>query len=91
MKKGKTQQVKRPIYEMLEAAAKAQSAHMPGHKGRAPFGVTDLYRLDITELPSTDDLYVPERELRRQSGSMPRLPEQGQPCCCTMAPRRAFM
>lgn len=61
MKKGKTQQVKRPIYEMLEAAAKAQSAHMPGHKGRAPFGVTDLYRLDTTELPSTDDLYVPER------------------------------
>lgn len=57
----KTQQVKRPIYEMLEAAAKAQSAHMPGHKGHAPFGVTDLYRLDTTELPSTDDLYVPER------------------------------
>lgn len=53
--------MKRPIYEMLEAAAKAQSAHMPGHKGHAPFGITDLYRLDTTELPSTDDLYVPER------------------------------
>ena len=61
MRKGKTQRVKRPIYEMLEAAAKAQSAHMPGHKGHAPFGMTDLYRLDTTELPSTDDLYVPER------------------------------
>ena len=53
--------MKRPIYEMLEAAAKAQSAHMPGHKGHAPFGMTELYRLDTTELPSTDDLYVPER------------------------------
>ncbi|MDO4838739.1 MAG: aminotransferase class I/II-fold pyridoxal phosphate-dependent enzyme [Clostridia bacterium] len=53
--------MKRPIYEMLEAAAKAQSAHMPGHKGHAPFGAADLYRLDTTELPSTDDLYVPER------------------------------
>ena len=61
MRKGKTQRVKRPIYEMLEAAAKAQSAHMPGHKGHAPFGMADLYRLDTTELPSTDDLYVPER------------------------------
>ena len=61
MRKGKTQQVKRPIYEMLEAAAKTQSAHMPGHKGHAPFGMTELYRLDTTELPSTDDLYVPER------------------------------
>lgn len=61
MRKGKTQQVKRPIYEMLEAAAKAQSAHMPGHKGHAPFGMTELYRLDTTELSSTDDLYVPER------------------------------
>ncbi len=46
---------------MLEAAAKVQRVHMPGHKGHAPFGVTDLYRLDTTELPSTDDLYVPER------------------------------
>ena len=53
--------MKRPIYEMLEAAAKAQSAHMPGHKGHAPFGMVDLYHLDTTELPSTDDLYVPER------------------------------
>ena len=53
--------MKRPIYEMLEAAAKAQSAHMPGHKGHAPFGMMELYRLDTTELPSTDDLYVPER------------------------------
>ena len=53
--------MKRPIYEMLEAAAKAQSAHMPGHKGHAPFGMTELYRLDTTELSSTDDLYVPER------------------------------
>ncbi len=60
MKKGKGQRVKRPIYDMLAAAAKAQSAHMPGHKGHAPFGVMDLYRLDTTELPSTDDLYVPE-------------------------------
>lgn len=38
---------------------------MPGHKGKAPFGSEDLYALDTTELPVTDDLYSPERGLRR--------------------------
>ena len=51
----------RPMYDMLSAAANRRSFHMPGHKGRAPFGAVDPYVLDTTELPLTDDLYVPER------------------------------
>ncbi|MDD6049840.1 MAG: aminotransferase class V-fold PLP-dependent enzyme [Clostridiales bacterium] len=51
----------RPMYDMLRAAGGRTSFHMPGHKGRAPFGPVDLYALDTTELPITDDLYAPER------------------------------
>ena len=51
----------RPIYDMLQSAAGRCSFHMPGHKGKAPFGPADLYALDATELPLTDDLYAPER------------------------------
>ena len=51
----------RPIYDMLTEAANRQSFHMPGHKGRAPFAQPDLYALDTTELPLSDDLYAPER------------------------------
>lgn len=50
----------RPIYDMLVAASRRGSFHMPGHKGRAPFGAVDLYGLDTTEIPLTDDLYAPE-------------------------------
>ncbi|MBE5811723.1 MAG: aminotransferase class V-fold PLP-dependent enzyme [Clostridiales bacterium] len=51
----------RPMYDMLLAASGRQSCHMPGHKGKAPFGPVDMYALDTTELPLTDDLYAPER------------------------------
>ncbi len=51
----------RPMYDMLKAAAERRSYHMPGHKGCAPFGVADLYALDTTETPLSDDLYAPER------------------------------
>ncbi len=51
----------RPVYDMLQAAACRGSYHMPGHKGKAPFGPVDPYALDTTELPLTDDLYAPER------------------------------
>lgn len=51
----------RPIYDMLRAAANRRSFHMPGHKGRAPFGPADIYALDTTETPLSDDLYAPER------------------------------
>ena len=37
---------------------------MPGHKGNAPFGPADLYALDTTELPGTDDLYTPQNGLQ---------------------------
>lgn len=50
----------RPIYDMLLAASRRGRFHMPGHKGRAPFGAVDLYGLDTTEIPLTDDLYAPE-------------------------------
>lgn len=50
----------RPIHDMLHAASGRCSCHMPGHKGRAPFGAEDLYALDTTEIPLTDDLYAPE-------------------------------
>ena len=51
----------RPIHDMLCAAAGRASFHMPGHKGAAPFGPVDVYALDTTELPMTDDFYAPER------------------------------
>ena len=51
----------RPMFDMLQAAAERRSFHMPGHKGGAPFGAVDLYRLDTTETPLSDDLYAPER------------------------------
>ena len=47
----------RPINDMLCAAQGRTRFHMPGHKGRledVPAG------LDMTELPSTDDLYAPQ-------------------------------
>ena len=55
----------RPIYDMLTAASGRGSFHMPGHKGRAPFDQRDLYALDTTELPLTDDLYTPENGILR--------------------------
>ncbi len=52
--------IDRPVDEMLRAAAGRKSAHMPGHKGRAPFPPGDPYSLDTTELPLTDNLWQPE-------------------------------
>ena len=54
----------RPVWEMLERNRERLSFHMPGHKGRGPFGPVDAYALDTTELPGTDDLYCPENGLR---------------------------
>lgn len=51
----------RLMFDMLRAGANRRSFHMPGHKGRAPFGVVDVYALDTTETPLSDDLYAPER------------------------------
>ncbi len=55
----------RPMYDMLMEAANRASFHMPGHKGKAPFGPVDFYALDTTELATTDDLYAPERGIAR--------------------------
>lgn len=40
--------MRRPMYEMLTQASGRVSFHMPGHKGRSPFGAVDLYALDTT-------------------------------------------
>lgn len=58
---GMQKETARPIYDMLAGAACRASFHMPGHKGKAPFVPVDMYALDTTELPLTDDLYAPER------------------------------
>ena len=51
----------RPIHDMLTAASGRRSFHMPGHKGRNPYAPVDVYALDTTETPLSDDLYAPER------------------------------
>ena len=40
--------MERPVDGMLRRAAGRVSAHMPGHKGMAPFGDGEVYRLDTT-------------------------------------------
>lgn len=50
----------RPMYDMLLSASGRRSFHMPGHKGKSPFGLDDLYALDTTEIPLTDDFYCAE-------------------------------
>ena len=59
------ERMERPVWEMLREQRGRMSLHMPGHKGKAPFGEMELYGLDTTELPGTDDLYAPESGLKR--------------------------
>lgn len=63
----------RPIDDMLRSAQGKTRFHMPGHKGRLE---AVPVALDMTELPSTDDLYAPqagiaeaERLLARSAGA----------------------
>ena len=49
----------RPMRDMLRRVSRRTSLHMPAAQGRAPFRTFDPYRLDTTELPTTDDLYHP--------------------------------
>lgn len=48
-----------PLLNALRAYAGQDPArfHMPGHKGRTPKGLRDVFPLDVTELPATGDLY----------------------------------
>ena len=66
----------RPIDDMLRSAQGKTRFHMPGHKGRLEAVPAAL---DMTELPSTDDLYAPqagiaeaERLLARSAGARRR-------------------
>lgn len=61
-----------PLYEALAAHAEQQPRpfHVPGHKGRAGYAVSDanerfgpLLGLDLTELEGTDDLHYPSGPL----------------------------
>ena len=56
--------MRRPVNDMLRGAAGRVSMHMPGHKGRAPFGASALYALDTTELPLTDNLHDPRGAIK---------------------------
>ncbi|MBR6934153.1 MAG: hypothetical protein IKH41_01550 [Clostridia bacterium] len=57
------------ILEFLQSRALEGRArfHMPGHKGRALTGKfwDDLFKIDLTELPDTDDLHEPEGMIAR--------------------------
>lgn len=54
----------RPIYQMLRGVSHRISLHMPATGGSSPFGRWSPYRLDVTELPVTDDLYRPTGAIR---------------------------
>lgn len=49
-----------PLLTALRGYARRDPArfHMPGHKGRTPRELKDIFALDVTELPSTGDLYA---------------------------------
>lgn len=51
------------------------SFHMPGHKGEKPGGVLppELYRLDVTELPFSDELFEPDGAIARLEERASRL------------------
>lgn len=55
----------RPMMEMLEAASRRLSLHMPGGQGKGPYGSIDPYLLDTTETGMTDDLYAPSAGIAR--------------------------
>ena len=69
--------MERPIHDMLRAVSGRRSMHMPGHKGRDPFGPEDLFALDTTELPCTDDLYSPAGAIARAETLWARAGEAG--------------
>lgn len=56
--------MRRPMRDMLENASKRVSLHMPACQGQPPFEALDLYQLETTELPVTDDLYHPGGAIR---------------------------
>lgn len=49
------------LYEhLLEYANNMKPMHMPGHKGGRMGSLSDLYRIDVTEVCGTDNLHDPE-------------------------------
>ena len=71
----------RPIHEMLLQAQGHARFHMPGHKGA-------LDPFDMTELPSTDDLYHPQGAIRERSAGSPKQRARETPSCSRRGDRR---
>lgn len=48
-----------PLYDALrkKAGENCLRMHMPGHKGKTPPGMEDVFSIDYTELPDTGSLY----------------------------------
>lgn len=55
-----------PLFDALKDYARRRPArfHMPGHKGKGPAGL-DVFKLDVTELPGTGDLYAGDDVIAR--------------------------
>ncbi|MBR6967873.1 MAG: aminotransferase class V-fold PLP-dependent enzyme [Ruminococcus sp.] len=65
-----------PIYDFLESYASSGilRAHMPGHKGRALYGLPgQLFRLDITEIKGADSLFEADGIIARSERNTARL------------------
>ena len=77
----------RPIDDMLRAAQGRTRFHMPGHKGR----LADVpAALDMTELPSTDDLYAPQAGIAEAERLLSKSAGAGASILVPGAPRRAY-
>ncbi len=62
------------LYNTLKAYTETiRSYHMPGHKnGRLPL-IEDIYDLDVTEVPGTDDMHHPEDILQESLDEISRV------------------
>jgi arginine/lysine/ornithine decarboxylase len=56
--------MRRPMHELLKSVSRRVSLHMPAAQGSAPFEAPDPYETETTELPVTDDLYIPQGAIR---------------------------
>ncbi len=64
-----------PIYRGIKQYLSKNriSFHMPGHKGNGDWKPADLYALDVTELPDTDDLYAPTSYIKDSEEQLKRI------------------
>ncbi|PWM45919.1 MAG: hypothetical protein DBX47_03640 [Clostridiales bacterium] len=48
-----------PLYDLISGIPQGVRFHTPGHKGRLGGIFNEIAKYDVTELPTTDDLYSP--------------------------------